>query len=326
MRAALMSAQNLIPFMRYAYRGERVACNLCGAHEVVTVCRHDRRLKRLHTIACIECGLIRTDPMPTEAELAEYYASEYRRDYQLAFSRKPPRFHLRRSAREAAQRMNVLRPVLKETARVLDFGSGSGEFLAQAKNAGHEVQGIEPGEDFARFARDVHRVDVISASWRDVSFEDRSFDAITVSHVLEHLREPVAALRQLERWLADDGVIYVAVPNAEAARDHTFQHFHFAHVHSFTPQTLTWAGRAAGLEVDRRVKPDGTMMVFRRNPGGPQPGNWPTAQGQIVANRYAQASPLRFLLSGRWVVDAAMRLKKTLRDSRRVSVKPSCQL
>ena len=41
-------------------------------------------------IACEECGLLRTDPMPTEEELAAYYASEYRRDYQLAFGKAQP--------------------------------------------------------------------------------------------------------------------------------------------------------------------------------------------------------------------------------------------
>ncbi len=194
MRAALMSVQNLVPFMRYAYGGQRVACNLCGAQEAVTICRHDRRLKRLDTVACEECGLIRTDPMPTEAELAAYYASEYRRDYQFAFSRKPPRFHLKRSAREAAARMALLQPVLKPGSRLLDFGSGSGEFLSLAKQAGHDVVGIEPGEDFARFARESYGVEVLARPWTEVELPEGGFDVITASHVIEHLREPVTAM------------------------------------------------------------------------------------------------------------------------------------
>jgi SAM-dependent methyltransferase len=316
MRSILSSVQNITPFTRYAYRGEPVACNLCGSTGTVTVCRHDRRLKRLDTIACEECGLLRTDPMPTEEELAAYYASEYRRDYQLAFGKAPPRFHLRRSAREAEARLALLSPVLKRGARVLDFGSGSGEFLARARAEGHVVTGIEPGADFAAFARDSYGVEVIAKPWQAVELPEAGFDLITTSHVLEHLREPVTALKQLARWLAPDGVIHVAVPNAFAQRDQTFQHFHFAHIHHFTQQTLIWAGRAAGLEVDPRITPDGTTIVFRKHPHGPQSQSWQPAQGRLVAARFAESSPVRFLLSGRWITDALRRLSKTLRDSR----------
>ncbi len=312
MRALLNSARNLLPFTRYAYGGDAVACNLCGCMEKVSICRFDRRLKRLDTIACAECGLIRTDPMPTEAELVAYYAREYRRDYQFAYGKTPPRTHLRRTAREADARMSFIAPALKPGARILDFGSGSGAFLSLAKKSGHEVLGIEPGEDFAAYARDKHGVEVIIAPWQDVQLTAGQFDVITASHVIEHLREPVSALRQLARWLSDDGSIYVAVPNAFAKRDQTFQHFHFAHVHTFTPQTLIWAGEAAGLELDPRVAPQDTTVVFRK---APKPArNWPPGQGQVVAAKFSKSDPLLFLLSGRWVGDAFRRLRRASRD------------
>ncbi len=316
MRTLLTSIQNLIPFAPYAYGGEAAACNLCGSHGKVTICRHDRRLKPLASVACEECGLIRTDPMPTEAELSAYYASEYRRDYQWALSKGPPRFHLKRSRREAEARAALLTPVLKPGARVLDFGSGSGEFLDLMRRHGHDVLGVEPGESFARHARETYGVEVVAASWREVELPAGGFDVITAHHVLEHLREPVAALARLREWLADDGVILVSVPNGYARRDQTFQHFHFAHVHTFTQQTLVWAGRAAGLNVDRRIAPEGTTILFRKNPAGPERQSWRPAQGALVAARFAEASPLRFLVSGRWILDALRRAGKTLRDSR----------
>ncbi len=101
-------------------------------------------------------------------------------------------------------------------------------------------------------------------------------------------------MRQLARWLSDDGSIYVAVPNAFAKRDQTFQHFHFAHVHTFTPQTLIWAGEAAGsswIPVSRLRYDDclpqgaeaGTELAIR--------------QGQVVAAHFSKSDPLLFLLS-----------------------------
>ena len=168
MRSLMMSVQNLILFTGYVYGGERIACNMCGSHGTITICRHDRRLKCLHWVACYDCGHIRNDPMPTEAELEAYHASEYRRDYQWSLSDSPPRFHRKRSAREAATRHAILAPVLKSSSSLLDFGSGSGEFLDMMQREGHIVTGIEPGESFAAHARKAYGVEVISKPWREV--------------------------------------------------------------------------------------------------------------------------------------------------------------
>jgi 2-polyprenyl-3-methyl-5-hydroxy-6-metoxy-1,4-benzoquinol methylase len=316
MRSLKMSVHNLIPFTRYAYAGERMTCNLCGSAETVSICRNDRRLKRLHTVACKECGLMRTDPMPTEAELSAYYASEYRRDYQWAFSTRPPRFHVNRSRREAQARRAMLAPVLKPQAQVLDFGSGSGEFLDLMRSEGHSAVGIEPGESFAAHARHAYGAEVICKPWQDVALPAGRFDVITAHHVLEHLREPVRAMARLADWLADDGALYIAVPDGEARREKTFQHFHFAHVHTFTRATLIRAGAAVGLAVDPRVVSDGTALVFCKQGAMAEGESWASGQGQHVAARFTQDSPLHFLMSGRWLIDALRRAHKTVRDSR----------
>ncbi|MCA0405640.1 MAG: class I SAM-dependent methyltransferase [Proteobacteria bacterium] len=311
----LAAIKNQIPFTRYAYRGEAVACNLCGSHHRLSISQTDRRLKILKTVACEQCGLIRTDPMPTESELGTYYAGEYRLDYQFAFSSKPPRFHLRRSRRDAAARLALLAPALSGPKRLLDFGSGSGEFLALAARAGHDVRGIEPGESFAAFARNAYGVTVDSRVWQQVEFAPGSFDVITSNHVLEHLREPVSALKRMAEWLAEDGVLFVSVPNALGKRRHSFQHFHFAHVYNFTPQTLIWAGQIAGLEPDPRFAMAGTTIVFRKRKGGASIPVWGEEQGRWMAAHFEPSSPLRFLLSGRWFVDALHRFRKVAGES-----------
>ena len=313
----LVMIRNQIPLTGYAYRGEAVACNLCGSQHKLTLCKTDRRLKTLTSVACEQCGLIRTDPMPTDAELDAYYAGEYRLDYQFALSDKPPQFHLNRSQSEAETRLALLQPALGHGKRLLDFGSGSGEFLALAAKAGHVVQGIEPGESFARHAREAYGVPVQTCTWQQAEFAPGSFDIITANHVLEHLREPVSALKQIATWLADDGVLYVSVPNALGRRRRSFQHFHFAHVYNFTPQALIWAGLVAGLEPDPRFEAVGTTIVFRKRAAGAAEPDWGQGQGAAVAAHFEPESALRFLASGRWALDAVHRLRKVLRDGRR---------
>jgi 2-polyprenyl-3-methyl-5-hydroxy-6-metoxy-1,4-benzoquinol methylase len=52
--------------------------------------------------------------------------------------------------------------------------------------------------------------------------EGPRFDAITMSEVLEHLEDPVAALQRAREWLRPDGSIWVNVPANSPAPDHIF--------------------------------------------------------------------------------------------------------
>lgn len=304
---------NHLPFASYPYRGEARPCNLCGHGEATLVCRYDRRMKRLTTVRCDGCSLLRTDPMPTEAELGAYYASAYRGDYQLARRRTPPRLHLKRSRRESEARMALLAPLLRPASRILDFGSGSGEFLDLATKAGHAATGIEPGRDFARYAREAYGAHVHTAPWTEIDLPWGGFDLITARHVLEHLRNPVEALRRMAGWLAADGIIHVEVPNAEAIRKDALQQFHFAHIHHFSPNTLVHAAAKAGLEADPRFPGEGTTMVFRKRQAD-RPVISVAAVMPAVDPRLARLTPFTHLASGIWAESLLRRMRKAFAD------------
>lgn len=316
MRHHFNGITNYLPFVSYRYRGEKSECNLCGTAEGITVGKIDRRLKPHHSIACAKCGLIRTDPMPTENELDEYYEGEYRLDYQLAFRSKPPRYHVNRSMRAARQRWGLLAPLIRPASKVLDFGAGSGEFLALAQATGHDATGIEPTATFAQFARKAYGVKVFESTWQNIDFPPKNFDLITANHVIEHLARPVDALKKMTQWLTDDGVIFIAVPDVTAQREQSFQHFHFAHVYNFTPESLRWAGMVAGLEPDPRFPNTSTTVVFRNNGTGPVVPKWPAGEGERIASMFTHVSAFGFFASGSWAIAAIRRLKKTIRDSR----------
>ncbi len=106
-------------------------------------------------------------------------------------------------------------------ATVLDAGCGTGELLVavqrlnpQAKLCGLELapsrvesarQRLGPGADI--------RLGSLNAP---LPFAPESADLILVTEVLEHLKEPVAALRHLRRWLRPGGAFIITVPNSSA--------------------------------------------------------------------------------------------------------------
>ncbi|TNC06026.1 class I SAM-dependent methyltransferase [Methylobacterium terricola] len=313
MSSPLHLVRHVVPFTRYPYRGEAMACNLCGDTGTLVVAETDRRLKQLRSVACTGCGLIRTDPMPSAAELDAYYASAYRAAYQFALGRRPPRHHLHRSRREARFRADLLGPALRPGARVLDFGSGSGEFLAAARGQGCEVTGIEPGRTYAAYARDEHGARVLDRL--DALAPDAVFDVVTVHHVLEHLRDPVDTLVRLAGRLAPGGVLYAAVPNMAATGKPPHERFHFAHVHGFVLQTLDRAARRAGLAPHPAYRREDTRVVYRQANASDAPDVPATDLAQTLAAALAPLRPGAYLASGAWLRPMIRRNAKAIRDT-----------
>jgi SAM-dependent methyltransferase len=89
--------------------------------------------------------------------------------------------------------------------------------VAAARAAGYEATGIEPslrGSDAAAALG----VPVQRATIEQAALAERSLDAVTVWHVLEHLDDPGAALTRIAAWLKPGGVLLVGVPNLASAQ------------------------------------------------------------------------------------------------------------
>ena len=235
-----------------------------GRYEVVS--KTDRRGRPLRTVICMDTGLVRNDPVPDDAELAQFYAEDYRISYKGA--RKPRRRQILRNFRRAAIHVRSYRDLLDSTSRVLDVGTGSGEFAFLMTWLGKTVTGIEPNVDYAAYCRDELGLDVRTSHLAPDLFKPGQFDLIRMNHVLEHLNNPVKYLGQIANWLAPDGLLYVEVPNIEAdCRSKSRGHmFHYAHIFNFNPWTLRACAGLAGLAEapETAQKSVGTTGAFFR--------------------------------------------------------------
>lgn len=277
------------PFTRYPYVGERVPCPVCSCDRATRVASLDRRFKLLPTVACDRCGLLYTNPMPSEAELSDYYTRLYRLDYQGA-STAPKQRHLDKRVREATGRLAHLAPLLKPGSRTLDFGCGTGEFVTGLRSLGHDAHGFEPGQTYGNYARSIHGDRISVKGWQEVGYE-APFDLVSCFHVLEHLRNPIAALRQMAAWTKPDGLVYVEVPDlGVVAGNKGFGGFHFAHVIGFNHHNLVLAGARAGLRPRSIVAPTG--IIFEH--GGPVDETLEAERGrQLSADLYASGRAVR---------------------------------
>jgi 2-polyprenyl-3-methyl-5-hydroxy-6-metoxy-1,4-benzoquinol methylase len=263
---------------------EETACNLCGARNDVVVGTRDRDGHPLRTVLCRTCGLVWTNPRPSAADMNAYYETTYRADYKGQSA--PPLRKIVRGFLGAAERRRMLRALLAsdrrvrshgsqrlaepaphEPVRMLDVGCGAGELVYLMRCDGVEASGLEPGIEFAEFARTVLRVPIQTAAVDTATVPDSSLDLVTMFHALEHVPDPRSVLEIARGWLKRGGRLIVEVPNIAALVQAPSHQYHYAHLHHFTGSTLGALGEAAGLRrVDTRYTEDrgNVLCVFER--------------------------------------------------------------
>jgi 2-polyprenyl-3-methyl-5-hydroxy-6-metoxy-1,4-benzoquinol methylase len=106
-------------------------------------------------------------------------------------------------------------PAAKNGFTLLDYGCGSGLFLQKVKALGWNVTGV----DFDQKAiKECRRLD-LNAYVGEIGFFNEQtslFDAITLSHVIEHIYDPRSFLLEIYRLLKPGGMLYIETPNSMA--------------------------------------------------------------------------------------------------------------
>jgi SAM-dependent methyltransferase len=140
------------------------------------------------------------------------------------------------------------------TGTILDFGCGSGRFLVRMKAAGWSPIGMEPDPNAAANLR--HELGFpVYESLDDLERQQLRFDRIVLSHVIEHLSDPIDTIARLGNMLSSDGQLIVTTPNAESLGSRWFRtHWRGLepprHFNVFTSASLKQAMIRAGLVVD----------------------------------------------------------------------------
>ena len=220
------------------------SCPVCGKPEFKNkLVVEDRTVSHesFAIVQCVGCGFQFTNPRPNEDEIGRYYESDAYVSHNsgaaglINQAYKVARFFTMR------RKVALLNKLASRRGRLLDYGCGTGHFLAAAKAANWQVAGLEPN---AR-ARDEasQRLGQPIGQESLASFQPGSFDAITLWHVLEHVHLLNETLAQLVDLLKPDGVLLIAVPNVESLDAQHYRELWAAydvprHLYHFAPKTM----------------------------------------------------------------------------------------
>jgi 2-polyprenyl-3-methyl-5-hydroxy-6-metoxy-1,4-benzoquinol methylase len=273
------------------------ACPVCGDRRRAVL--HADLVDRLFAAPgrwrlqrCVGCGAAYLDPRPTREAVSAAYEAYHTHETALVAASEGLQRALRNgylnarygyTLRPAAPLGRFVVPLLpgrraaadrhvrrlrrpRAGARLLDVGCGNGQFLVEMRAAGWTVEGVETDARAVAHARE-RGVAVRQSSVEDGAYPPQTFDTVTMSHVLEHLHDPVATLRSVRELLREDGVLWVATPNLASPGHARYGRAWRGlepprHLVLFTPSALRRALDRAGFRVAEVQRPASAAWVY----------------------------------------------------------------
>jgi len=216
---------------------ESVNCAICSSDQTIPFLKKDS----FNIVKCLECGLVYVTPRLTFKELEEFYATnyyEYVESYDLDFQRRKGAIRWIRK--------------YKTSGKLLDIGCSVGSML-EAANKYFDSLGIDVAEWSLEDARK-RNLNVLNGTLEDINFEKETFDVVTFTEVIEHIHDPVSFLKEVNRVLKPQGIIYITTGNIDGWRARRDGHKWYYltpqyHIYFFSPKTIRKILEQSGFEV-----------------------------------------------------------------------------
>ena len=217
--------------------------------EVCPVCKHTDFKNFLictdHSISgesfalnqCKKCSVVFTNPRPTDSALPKYYDDpDYISHQNQSTNLINCVYKLVRNY-TLSKKVKMLKKYSTGTS-ILDYGCGTGDFLATCKRRGYTTYGYEPNP-IAKEQAGTKGIAVVE----DIKDIKGDIDIITAWHVLEHVSDLRKTIKLLRKKLSDTGVLLIAVPNLNSY-DAAYYKEHWAaldvprHLYHFTQESF----------------------------------------------------------------------------------------
>lgn len=179
-------------------------CNLCGHRDFLV---QEDSAPPFRVLKCRHCGLVFVHPIPDPGDLVGHYDENY---YKVWITEQQDK-----RARMWRNRLHRIEKRIPK-GHLLDVGCGDGSFLALAQESGWTISGIEYSTHASEFVSARLGIQIHCGELTKADYPEKTFDVVTLWHVLEHVTDPMAYLSKIFRILKPSGWLVLAVPNVNA--------------------------------------------------------------------------------------------------------------
>jgi len=228
------------PILQYPHRRCPV-CDHLGA-EVL----HEQRFQGVagtglldgyDVVVCKSCGAVFSDHLPPVERFAEYYssASKYEFSHRGGEQHREEIIRVEGLAKWLASQLPLDLPIL-------DVGCATGELLLKLREEGfRDITGLDPSHECVERARNLHGLTMIEGVLGSKKHDQRSYGAVILSAVLEHIPATYLFIQDLIQWTNPSGYVVVEVPDLEffdQSKNAPYQEMSVEHVNFFTGRSL----------------------------------------------------------------------------------------
>lgn len=158
---------------------------------------------------CNECEFLYTNPVPQN--MFKYYQTEKYYSHNTASGGVVSEIYSLLRWLNIKKKYTLLNKITSGKS-ILDVGCGTGELLGYFKNKGWATMGIEPNDKARAIAYNNNDGNIYGEDHL-AELKPKSFDIITLWHVLEHVEHLNTRMEELKRLIKKGGSLVFALPN-----------------------------------------------------------------------------------------------------------------
>jgi len=191
-------------------------CTCCESKEIFYLGKREG----FSIYRCKDCKFEFIHPLPSTSEIQEYYnKTQIQNDVQKIINESINSLEKKSKSFQKSWYEKVLKTskkfTNKEKLKILEVGSGFGNFIHYTNTLGHNAVGTEVTKEIADCSRNLIKGEIkyIKNNRYQEYFENEKFDLIYLEHVFEHILNPYSLLGDLKSLLDNNGIIMIIVPN-----------------------------------------------------------------------------------------------------------------
>ena len=238
-------------------------CSICKSTDFQLLSEADRYGFDIKKQICLSCDLVQSNPRPSKEFHNIFYSKHYRKlytgkDLPVDYESMTSDFNAKgRVILDVFQKVELSN--LKDY-NVIEIGCSSGGILKYLEPFVKDVYGCDLDEEAIEYAKKILNLKVHLGEKPKVIPETKNI--FILSHVLEHVFDPLQFVLEIRSTLKSNDLLYIAVPGLNMVRQGTYKYdlrryFHLAHVTDFTKQTLENLLITAGfktLYIDEKIE------------------------------------------------------------------------